>query len=142
MKTTECMYNILKIINQMKSKKTIVMLSTLAAVCLASCDKNEEVNVNDGAVRFTAGIGRQHGVGGHGQNRHLHGGPRCNVHCRNSRKQTVRHRQGRRCLYSRHRPRNLLPDGRQLRRGLHRLLSLPGRCETRHPPRPRKPPPT
>ena len=53
------MYNILKIINQMKSKKTIVMLSTLAAVCLASCDKNEEVNVNDGAVRFTAGIGRE-----------------------------------------------------------------------------------
>lgn len=43
----------------MKSKKTIILLSALAALCLASCDKNEEVSVNDGAVRFTASIGRE-----------------------------------------------------------------------------------
>mgnify|MGYP002748840247 CR=1 FL=1 len=43
----------------MKSKKTTVMLSVLAAVCLASCSNDEEVNDNDGAVRFTAAIGNQ-----------------------------------------------------------------------------------
>lgn len=42
----------------MKSKKTIVILSALAAVCLSSCDKNEEVSAGDGTVRFTAGIGK------------------------------------------------------------------------------------
>lgn len=44
----------------MKSKKTILILSALAAtLCLGSCDKNEEATpANDGAVRFTAGIGR------------------------------------------------------------------------------------
>lgn len=47
----------------MKSKKTIVMLSALAALCLASCDKNEEVSVYDGAVRFTAGIGKEAVIG-------------------------------------------------------------------------------
>lgn len=35
------------------------MLSALAAaLCLGSCDKNEEAIVDNGAVRFTAGIGR------------------------------------------------------------------------------------
>lgn len=45
----------------MKSKKIILILSALAAaLCLNSCDKNEEVtNANDGPVRFTAGIGRE-----------------------------------------------------------------------------------
>lgn len=43
----------------MKSKKTIVMLSALAAVCLASCDNDEEINMNDGAVRFTASVGKE-----------------------------------------------------------------------------------
>ena len=37
----------------MKSKKTIVMLSALAALCLTSCNNDDEVSVNDGAVRFT-----------------------------------------------------------------------------------------
>lgn len=35
------------------------MLSALAALCLTACDKNEEVSANNGAVRFTAGIGRE-----------------------------------------------------------------------------------
>ena len=44
----------------MKTKKTIVMLSALAAaLCLGSCDKNEEASVDNGAVRFTAGIGKE-----------------------------------------------------------------------------------
>ena len=43
----------------MKSKKTIVMLSALAALCLTSCNNDDEVSVNDGKVRFTAGIGKE-----------------------------------------------------------------------------------
>lgn len=43
----------------MNSKKTIVMLSALAALCLTSCNNDDEVSVNDGKVRFTAGIGRE-----------------------------------------------------------------------------------
>lgn len=43
----------------MKSKKTIVMLSALAALCLTSCNNDEEVSVNDGKVRFTASIGKE-----------------------------------------------------------------------------------
>lgn len=42
----------------MKTKKTILLLSALAAVSLSSCDKNEEVSAGDGTVRFTAAIGR------------------------------------------------------------------------------------
>lgn len=43
----------------MKSKKTIIMLSALAALCLTSCNNDDEVSVNDGAVRFTASIGKE-----------------------------------------------------------------------------------
>lgn len=43
----------------MKSKKTIVILSALAALCLTSCNNDDEVSVNDGKVRFSAGIGRE-----------------------------------------------------------------------------------
>lgn len=43
----------------MKSRKRILMLSALAALCLSSCDKNEEINTNDGKVRFSASIGRE-----------------------------------------------------------------------------------
>lgn len=43
----------------MKSRKTILILSALAVVCLTSCDKNEEVSTYDSAVRFTAGIGKE-----------------------------------------------------------------------------------
>lgn len=35
------------------------MLSALAAVCLASCDKNEDISANDGAVHFSASIGHE-----------------------------------------------------------------------------------
>lgn len=43
----------------MKSKKTIVMLSALAALCLTSCNNDDEVSVNEGKVRFTASIGKE-----------------------------------------------------------------------------------
>lgn len=42
----------------MKSIKSIIILSALAALCLASCDKNEDVSLNNAAVRFTASIGK------------------------------------------------------------------------------------
>lgn len=35
------------------------MLSALAALCLTSCNNDDEVSVNDGAVRFTASIGKE-----------------------------------------------------------------------------------
>ena len=35
------------------------MLSALAALCLTSCNNDDEVSVNDGKVRFTAGIGKE-----------------------------------------------------------------------------------
>lgn len=41
----------------MKTKKSILLMCALAAVCLSSCDKNDTtVPANDGAVRFTSGI--------------------------------------------------------------------------------------
>lgn len=43
----------------MKSKKTIIVLSALTALCLSACNNDDEVSVNDGAVRFTAGIGKE-----------------------------------------------------------------------------------
>lgn len=45
----------------MKLKKTILLMSALAAAALiTSCtNDNDEVNVNDGSVRFTAGIGKE-----------------------------------------------------------------------------------
>lgn len=35
------------------------MLSALAALCLTSCNNDDEVSVNDGKVRFTASIGKE-----------------------------------------------------------------------------------
>lgn len=35
------------------------MLSALAALCLSACNNDDEVSVNDGAVRFTASIGKE-----------------------------------------------------------------------------------
>lgn len=46
-------------INPMKTKRTIILLSALAAMSLASCDRHKETGVYEGAVRFTAGIGNQ-----------------------------------------------------------------------------------
>ncbi|WP_455673556.1 fimbrillin family protein [Phocaeicola sp.] len=45
----------------MKSIQNLIMLSVLAgAVCFSSCSKDEEMNeVNNGEVRFAAGIGQQ-----------------------------------------------------------------------------------
>lgn len=45
----------------MKAIKNLVMLSTFAgAMCFSSCSNDEDVNeVNNGEVRFTAGIGHQ-----------------------------------------------------------------------------------
>lgn len=45
----------------MKLKKTILLMTTLAAAALiTSCtNDNDETTANDGAVRFTAGIGRE-----------------------------------------------------------------------------------
>lgn len=43
----------------MKTKKTILVLSALAAVCFSSCEKNEEAGADNGAVRFTAAIGHE-----------------------------------------------------------------------------------
>lgn len=43
----------------MKSRKRFLILSALVAVCLSSCSNDEDVNVNDGAVCFTAGIGKE-----------------------------------------------------------------------------------
>lgn len=43
---------------KMKKKKTILMLSALAALCFSACSNNhDEVSVNGSAVRFTGGIG-------------------------------------------------------------------------------------
>ena len=50
-----------KMIEIMKAIKNLVMLSTFAgAMCFSSCSNDEDVNeVNNGEVRFTAGIGHQ-----------------------------------------------------------------------------------
>lgn len=47
-------------IKKMKSKKTILLLSALAALCLLSCNNDHDpANVNPVPVRFTAAIGRE-----------------------------------------------------------------------------------
>lgn len=49
----------------MKAIKNLVMLSALAgAMSLVSCSNDEEESVNNGAVRFTAGIGKEAVVSG------------------------------------------------------------------------------
>ena len=55
------MYELNKMIEIMKAIKNLVMLSTFAgAMCFSSCSNDEDVNeVNNGEVRFTAGIGHQ-----------------------------------------------------------------------------------
>lgn len=55
------MYELNKMIEMMKAIKNLVMLSTFAgAMCFSSCSNDEDVNeVNNGEVRFTAGIGHQ-----------------------------------------------------------------------------------
>lgn len=54
-------YKQIKKLLKMKLKKTILLMTTLAAAALiTSCtNDNDEATANDGAVRFTAGIGRE-----------------------------------------------------------------------------------
>ena len=54
-------YKQIKKLLKMKLKKTILLMTTLAAAALiTSCtNDNDETTANDGAVRFTAGIGRE-----------------------------------------------------------------------------------
>lgn len=54
-------YKQIKKLLKMKLKKTILLMTTLAvAALIISCtNDNDEATANDGAVRFTAGIGRE-----------------------------------------------------------------------------------